>query len=105
MEEPLDLRSSAQEDAAQDEGGHALGMPEAVGQRQGAAPRAAEQQPLSDAEMVPELLHVGHQVAGGVILQFAQRHRAATAALVEHNDAVELRIEEAPMDRRRAGAG
>ena len=46
VEEPVDLRARAEEDAAQDEAGHALGMLQAVGQRQRAAPRAAEQQPL-----------------------------------------------------------
>ena len=47
--------------------------------------------------MGPELLHVGHEMAGGVVVQFAERHRTAAAALVEHHDAVELRIEEAAM--------
>jgi hypothetical protein len=27
-----------------------------------------------DAEMVPELLHVGHEMAGGVVVQLAERH-------------------------------
>ncbi len=97
VEEPLDLRPRAQEDAAQDEAGDALGMFQAVGQGQRAAPRAAEQQPLMDAEMGPELFHVGHQVAGAVVVQLAERHGAAAAALVEHYDAVELRVEEPAM--------
>ena len=54
--------------------------------------------------MRPELFHVGHEIGRGVVLQFAERHRAAAAALVEHHDAIELRIEEAAMDRGRAGA-
>ena len=54
--------------------------------------------------MVPELLHVGHEMAGGVVVQLAERHGAAAAALVEHDDAVELRIEEAAMHGRRTGA-
>ena len=54
--------------------------------------------------MGPELFHVGHEIARGVVLQLAERHRAAAAALVEYDDAIELRIEEPAMDRRRAGA-
>ena len=104
VEEPVDLGARAQEDAAQDEAGDALGMLQAVGQRQRAAPRAAEQQPLVDAEMGPQPLHVGDEMAGGVVVQLAERHRAAAAALVEHDDAVELRIEEPAMHRGRAGA-
>ena len=100
VEEPVDLRPGAEEDAAQHEAGDALGMGEAIGQRQRAAPRAAEQQPLLDAEMGPQPFHVGHEMAGGVVVQFAERHRAAAAALVEDDDAVELRIEEAAMHRR-----
>ena len=97
VEEPLDLRACPQEDAAQDEAGDALGMFQAVGERQRAAPRAAEQQPLLDAEMGPKLLHVGHEMAGCVVVQFAERHGAAATALIEHDDAVELRIEEPAM--------
>ena len=50
--------------------------------------------------MGAQLLHVGHEMIGRVVLQVAQRHRAAAAALVEHDDAIELRIEEAAMHRR-----
>ena len=80
------------------------GWLEAVGERQRAAPRAAEQQPALDAEMGAQLLHVGDEVIGRVVLQVAERHRAAAAALVEHDDAIELRVEEAAMHGRRAGA-
>ena len=62
-------------------------------------------QPARHAEMRPELLHVSHEVASRVVLQVAQRHRPATAALVENDDAVVLRVKEAAMDGRRAGAG
>jgi hypothetical protein len=53
--------------------------------------------------MGAQLLHVGHQMAGGVVVYLAERHRTAAAALIEHHDAVELRIEEPPMDRCRTG--
>jgi len=58
-----------------------------------------------DAEMGAELLHVGHERCGRVVLQLAERHRAAAAALVEHHDAIELRVEETAVNGRRAGAG
>ena len=51
VQEPVDLRPRAEEDAAQDEAAHALRVLDPVGQRQRAAPRAAEQQPLTDPEM------------------------------------------------------
>src|SRR5882672_10192510 len=53
--------------------------------------------------MEAELFHVGHEMGGGVVLQVAERHRATAAALIEYDDAVELRVEEAAMDRRGAG--
>ena len=63
VQEPVDLRARAEEDAAQDEAGRALGMAQAVGERERAAPRAAEQQPARDAEMGAQLLHVGDEVS------------------------------------------
>ncbi len=105
VEEPVDLGACTEEDAAKDEAGRAVGMGETVGQRECAAPGAAEQQPGGDAEMRPELLHVSHERCGRVVLQLAERHRAAAAALVEHHDAIELRVEETAVDRGRAGAG
>ena len=55
---------AAEKDAAQDEAGHALGIFEAIGQRQGAAPRATEKKPLFDAQVRPQFLHVSHEIAG-----------------------------------------
>src|SRR5580700_8156848 len=42
------------------------------------------------------------QVRRGVVLQPAQRPRAASAALVEYDDAPERRVEKSPMHRARA---
>src|SRR4051794_21202998 len=97
VEEPLDLQLRAQEDSAQDEPGGALGMADAVRQRKRAAPRSAEQEPARDAELDAELLHVTHEVGGGVVVQVAERHRAATTTLIEHDYSIELRIKEAAM--------
>jgi hypothetical protein len=104
VKEPVDLRARAEEDAAQDEARDARGIFQPVGQRQGAAPRAAEKKPLFHAQVRPQFFHVGHEIAGGVVVQLAERHRTAAATLVEHHDAVELRVEEAAMHRRRTGA-
>jgi len=50
MEKPLDLGARAEKHAAEDEAETGVGVAETVGQRQGRAPRAAEQQPAVDAE-------------------------------------------------------
>src|SRR5262249_30584634 len=50
-------------------------------------------------------LDVLDQVRGGVLLDGAARRRAPAAPLVEENDAVEPRIEEAPMHGPRLAAG
>ena len=54
--------------------------------------------------MLPQLLHVGHEVISGIVMQLAKRHRPAAAALVEDHNAIELGVEEPAMDRCRAGA-
>ncbi|MNN12720.1 hypothetical protein D3C81_1257220 [compost metagenome] len=72
-----------------------LGMGLRVGQRQGRAPGAAEQHPLVDAQVLADALHVRHQIPGGVAVQAGMRGRAAAAALVEGDDAVDGRIEPA----------
>ena len=75
-----------------------------IGQRQGAAPGAAEQQPALDAEEAPQRLDVGDQVRGGVVAQLAQRAGAAGAALVEDHHAPMAGVEEAAMHRAGPGA-
>ncbi len=81
------------------------GMGFAVGERERAAPRAAEHQPAFDAEMRAQRLDVGDEMRRGVVAQFAQGRGAPGAALVENHDAVMRGIEEAPVSRRGAGAG
>jgi hypothetical protein len=67
-DEPVDLALPAQEDAPQDETAAALGMRLAVGEREGAAPRAAEHEPPVDLEVLPQTLDIGDQVRRGVVL-------------------------------------
>jgi hypothetical protein len=75
-----------------------------VGERERAAPGAAEHQPAVDGEGFSQGLDVGDQVLGGVVGELAQRRRAARSALVEQHDAVVGRVEEAPVVERQAGA-
>ncbi|MNJ37153.1 hypothetical protein D3C77_319620 [compost metagenome] len=91
--EPLDLLRAAQEDAAQDQAMHALGVGLGVGQGQGRAPGAAEQHPFFDAQVLADALQVFDQVPGGVVFQAGMGGRTATAALVEGDDAVQVGIE------------
>ena len=49
-------------------------------------------------------LDIGDQMAEVVVLGFAQRRRTPGAALVEHHDAVEIRIEETAVSGGGAGA-
>jgi hypothetical protein len=70
-----------------------------IGQREGRTPGAAKDQPGGNTQALANALHVRHQMPGAVVGQLGVGPRTPGAALVEENDAVKLRIEEAPMDR------
>ena len=93
--EPVHFALRAREDAAQDQCAHALGMCLRIGERQRRAPRAAEHEPVLDAEALAQRLDVGDKVLRRVGLQFGVRARAAAAALVEQDDHVMVGIEQA----------
>ena len=76
-----------------------------IGQRQRAAPRAAEYQPAFYVQMLAQQLHVRDQMRRGVVFQFAQRRGAPGATLIENNNAVVLRVEKTPVRGRRTRAG
>src|SRR5690606_16930585 len=59
-----------------------------ISQRERRAPRATEQLPPLDAQMLPEALHVGDQIPGRIVLERRMRDRAPAAALIEQNDAI-----------------
>ena len=73
VQEPLHLDRAPQEHAAQHAADDALRMGLGIGQRQGRAPRTAEQQQAFQPEMAAQDLDVRHQVLGGVLLQAAER--------------------------------
>ena len=105
VQEPVDLGRAAEEDAAQHEGEAALRMVLGVGERERRSPRAAEDDPALDAQVLAQALDVGHEVGRGVGLEAAQRRRAAGAALVVDHDAVVRRVEELAVHRARTRAG
>ncbi len=75
-----------------------------VGKRERAPPRAAENNPFFDVEMVAQGLHVGDQMRCRVIGQISVRTRTSRATLIKYNDAIMCRIEKSPMRRTRARA-
>src|SRR6056297_4067399 len=80
-----------------------VGMGLAIDQRERRAPTAAEDDPAVDAERVANLLYIAHQMPCGIGLDAGMRARAATAALIEEDDSVDLGIEVSP-HRRAASA-
>ena len=66
-----------------------------VEQREGGAPGAANHQPLLDAEMAAQGLDVVHQVPSRVVPNLAPGRAAPGAALVEGDEPVALRVEQA----------
>ena len=93
--EPGDFRFAQREDAAQHQFADAFGELFGIGQRQRAAPGAAKHQPLLGAQHQAQALDIADQMPGGVGLQAGVRRGTATAALVEQQHAVLLRIKQA----------
>src|SRR5438093_7306291 len=75
-----------------------------IGQRQSRTPGAAENDPALDAELLPQSFDVLDQQRRGVFARLAERPRTAGPALVENDDPVVARIEEATVSRVGAGA-
>src|SRR6185436_1941115 len=67
--EPGDLLGTHQEDPAEDEPAHAVGVALGVGEPERAAPRSAEDHPAVYPELLAEPLHVADEVPGGVVLE------------------------------------
>ena len=102
--EPEELAPAEEEDAAQHERLAAIRVRFGVGQRQGAAPAAAEHDPPIDAEVLAQLLDVRDEIPGRVLPELREGRALAAAALVVQHDAPLLRIEVAVVDRVDAAA-
>ena len=72
---------------------HTLRVGLRVGQRQGRTPGAAEQHPFVDAQVFANPLKVGDQIPGGVVFQVGVGRGATATALVEGDNAIQVRIE------------
>jgi hypothetical protein len=102
---PQHLGAPQREDAAQDERRHPGRMRLRIGQRQRAAPGAAEHQPALHAQQGAQPLDVGHQIPGRVVVQRSTGARAAAAALVKQQHAITLGVKQAAVLGRAARAG
>mmetsp|Transcript_47680 Transcript_47680/g.93123 ORF Transcript_47680/g.93123 Transcript_47680/m.93123 type:complete len:266 (-) Transcript_47680:151-948(-) len=105
LEKKVELLPLHQEDAAHHELGDALRVLDGVHERQGRSPGAPEAHPLVDAEGLPQRLEVLHEVPGGVVGEVGGRRRPPCSSLVDQDDAVALRIEEAAVTLRAPPAG
>ena len=84
---------------------HALRVRLGVGEGEGAAPAAAEDEPLVDAEVLADPLGVGHEVPGGVLAQLGVGRALAAAALVEEGEVPLRGVEVAAVVGVEAAAG
>ena len=97
--EPVDLPLAQQEDASEHQLCDAIGVHLRVRERQRRAPRAAEDLPLLNLQLLPNELHVGDEIPRGVVLERREGLRLAAPALIEQHDSVRLRVEEAALLR------
>ena len=105
VEEPFAVCPPTQEQPAQNQPAHGVGVLPRVGQCQRRAPGSTKHQPLVDAEMAPERIGIRDKVPGGVGPQAATGGRAPGAALVKLDHAVVAEVEEPPGPRVGAGPG
>ena len=107
--DPFHFPTSRGCDAEQDHLGDTLAMAFGIGQCKGGSPRSAQGEPLFDVQRPTQALHVGDEVLGRVRGQIGRgiacvRLASAAAALIEKDDAVSVRVEEAPPAGRAARA-
>src|SRR5690606_7720026 len=94
--EPVELLAAHEEYAAQDQLRYRVRMSLRIGERKRAAPRASEDEPPVDLEPTPQPLDVRDEVPGRVRLERRKRAAAPAPALVERDDSIAPRVEEAP---------
>ena len=80
-------------------------MRDGICQRERTSPRTAKKKPFLNPEMDAKRFDVCDQVLGCVLGCFPMRDGPATAALIEQNAVKPVRVEQASVRRRDAGAG
>jgi hypothetical protein len=85
------------EDAAKDQFGNAVRMRLGISKSQGRAPGSTEHLPAFDTQMLANFFDVGDEIPGRVLFQRGVRSALTAAALIEVNDAVFFRVEEAAL--------
>lgn len=108
--QPSHVAPSGQGHRQEDELADAVGMALGVRERERHAPRAAQDEPLLDAEVLTEPLDVGDEVVGRVgdegLHRLGGRRQGSTRhALVEGDDSIAIRIEPSTRSDPRRGAG
>ena len=103
-EGPVEFCPRAEKHRPQRHAEHPFGMRLGIGQREGRAPRAPDDQPAVDAQMFTYPLHVGKQMPGRVGLPTVPRRAAPRAALIEEDRPEVARIEQRALRRLAAAA-
>mmetsp|Transcript_3739 Transcript_3739/g.4314 ORF Transcript_3739/g.4314 Transcript_3739/m.4314 type:complete len:248 (-) Transcript_3739:29-772(-) len=97
FEEPVAVALVEKTDPAKDKRAEPRRVCLSVGHRQRAPPAPPQYHvPLVDTEVLAELLDVFNKVPSRVVLEAGVRCATIRTTLVEHDDAVERRVEEAP---------
>ena len=103
--EPVEFRLRHQEDAAQDQLQHPVGMFLSIDKRQRRPPAAAEHAPRIDAKRAADAFDILDQMPGRVVLDRRMRARPPAAALVEQDNPEDAWVEIAPHRRAAAATG
>ena len=93
---PIEFMVLRGKDTSQHHARHMLCVVLGVRQGQRTAPRAATQQPLVHVHVQAQLLNIGHQIGQKIMGCFSVWRRATATALVHQNDAVTVRVKQAP---------
>ena len=103
-QEPVELRWPREKDPAQHQSQAAIRVRFGVGERQRRAPRAAEDRPPFDPQVLAQPLEIGDEVRRAVVLKLGGRHGTPGAALIEQDHAPESGVEKAAVVRQAAAA-
>ncbi len=104
-EQPVDLASGQQADAADDQAAQRPGVGLGVSERERTAPGTTKYHPAIDVKVRTQFFDVGDQVPGGVFFDASVRPTATGAALIEQDDPVVARVEKSSLIGFGAAAG